>query len=94
MHTPQGTAVHFLHIGNLLLEFIFLEMSSQKQHKVFRINHISWWKEEVPNIQEYEYALDNLLRHRTNNFLITHEAPAPILSTFSYPYNQTSFENS
>ena len=64
----------------------------QKQHKVFRINHISWWKEEVPNIQEYEYALDNLRCHRTNNFLITHEAPAPILSTFGYSYNQTSFE--
>ena len=63
-----------------------------RRGEMLRINHISWWKEEVPNIQEYEYALDNLRCHRTNNFLITHEAPAPILSTFGYPYNQTSFE--
>ena len=64
----------------------------KRHHKKFRINHISWWEEEVPNIQEYEYALDNLRCQRTNNFLITHEASAPILSTLVFPYTQTSFE--
>ena len=64
----------------------------KRHHKKFRINHISWWEEEVPNIQEYEYALDNLRCQRTNNFLITHEASAPILSALGYSYNQTSFE--
>ena len=45
----------------------------------FRVNHRSWWKEELPNDAEYEEALRNLERNCwTVDYVITHCAPTDI----------------
>lgn len=45
----------------------------------FRVNHISWWKEELPNKLEYNEALRNLERANWNvDYIITHCAPTQI----------------
>ena len=51
----------------------------------FRINHISWWKQELPSKEEMEFGLKTL---EENNFevdyIITHCAPQEIASAMGY----------
>ena len=45
----------------------------------FRVNHHSWWKEELPSPAEYEEAQRNLERvHYDVDYIITHCAPTSI----------------
>ena len=45
----------------------------------FRVNHRSWWKEELPSDAEYEEAIRNLERNRwAVDYVITHCAPTSI----------------
>lgn len=49
----------------------------RKQHKLFRIKGISWWKEEVPTAADFDNAKKNLALHNNKvDFIVTHEAPA------------------
>ncbi len=46
---------------------------------LYRINHLSWWKEELPNAKEYETARETLDRANwTVDYIITHCCPTPI----------------
>lgn len=50
----------------------------------YRINHISWWKEEMPNDAEKNRGLMNL--HQRNNkvdFIVSHDCPSSTLALFS-----------
>lgn len=39
----------------------------------FRIEHLSWWKEELPSEEEMQEGLDNLKKHHDKvNYIITH----------------------
>ena len=50
----------------------------------FRVNHHSWWKEELPSPAEYEEAQRNLERvHYDVDYIITHCAPSGIEDTLS-----------
>lgn len=45
----------------------------------FRVNHQSWWQEELPSEAEYQEAMDNLDRvDWTVDYIITHCAPTSI----------------
>ena len=45
----------------------------------FRINHISWWQEELPSDEEYVEALQTLERLDWKvDYIITHCAPTAI----------------
>ena len=45
----------------------------------FRINHISWWQEELPSGAEYEHARQTLERLNWQvDYIITHCAPTRI----------------
>ena len=49
----------------------------KQQQKPYRINHKTWWKEEMPSFDEMSYALKNLEKHdNTVDFIITHDAPS------------------
>ena len=44
-----------------------------KGWKPYRINHLSWWKEEVPTEKEKEEGRRNLLKYNNEvNFIVTH----------------------
>lgn len=46
----------------------------------YRINHESWWKEEMPSDAEMEEGLSNLAKHGNKvDFILTHDAPTHII---------------
>ncbi len=46
---------------------------------LYRINHLSWWEEELPNAKEYETARNTLDRADwTVDYIVTHCCPTPI----------------
>ena len=59
---------------------IFTFGGAKSVDKIYRKEHISWWKEEEPNQREYEYGLYNL---EANDYMvdvvITHSAPNSVL---------------
>lgn len=47
--------------------------------KPYRVNHVSWWKEEMPSREEYDEGLGNLARAgRKVDFIVSHCAPAHV----------------
>lgn len=52
----------------------------KKQDKIFRVNHISWWQEEMPTKDEMNHGLHSL--EAVNNkvdYIITHCAPQSLV---------------
>lgn len=48
--------------------------------KMFRINHVSWWKEEMASKEEMRHGLDTLRANDNKvDFIITHCAPSSLL---------------
>jgi len=49
---------------------------------MFRINHISWWKQELPSQEEYDEAMCNLEKANWKvDYAITHCAPTDVQAT-------------
>lgn len=44
----------------------------------YRIEHLSWWRDEIPNEAEWVHAEENLLKEKPD-IVITHDAPLSIL---------------
>ena len=52
--------------------------------KMFRINHISWWKQELPSEEEMKFGLKTLEGHGNKvDFIISHCCPQQVASVFS-----------
>lgn len=50
-----------------------------KKRALYRVNHVSWWKEELPNDAEYETARQNLEACGWKvNYIVTHCAPTSL----------------
>ena len=50
-----------------------------KQQSLYRINHVSWWKEELPSDEEYETARRNLTACNWKvDWIISHCCPSSI----------------
>ena len=53
--------------------------------KLFRINGVSWWQQELPSEEEMQNGLNNLKANDYKvDFVITHCAPQTVASVFSY----------
>ena len=67
-----------------------------KNGEMLRINHISWWKEEMPTDEEMAFGLQTLASHANKvDFIVTHCGPQEIVSMCGY-YDQdrlTTFFN-
>lgn len=68
----------------------------KKQRKIFRINHVSWWKEELPSDEEIQNAEKNLAKVDYKvDYVITHCAPQSIVAflymSHSEPDKLTSY---
>lgn len=56
-----------------------------KESKLFRINHVSWWQEEMPNAEEMSRGLLSLEENNWEvDFIISHCAPQSIASSISH----------
>lgn len=69
-----------------------------RDNKWFRVNHLSWWKEEMPSEEEMQYGLESLDKYDYDvDFVITHCCPQEIVSLLSggqyKPDSLTSYFN-
>jgi predicted phosphodiesterase len=62
-------------------------MELRRQPEPFRINHVSWWAQELPSQEEYETARKNLERagHKVD-YIVTHSAPSSVLPDVNAHY--------
>ena len=91
-----GARSHDISDGILEIGDPRIEQWEKDYMKMFRVNHLSWWKEEVPTLAEMGHCLDNLQLHNNKvDFIITHEAPASTIALFSeglfHPDNFSQF---
>lgn len=56
----------------------------KKQGKVFRVNHESWWGQELPNQKEMAFGLETLRQNNNKvDYIISHCCPQRIASIYS-----------
>lgn len=52
----------------------------EREHKMFRINHYSWWEQELPSQEEIENAWKSLEKHDYKvDYIVTHCCPNKVL---------------
>ena len=79
-----GAPSHDIQDGILEIDDPRIKEWSKNMFKMFRVNHLSWWAEEVPNAIEKENALANLgMADNKVDFILTHEAPASVINWIS-----------
>ena len=72
-----GARSHDIQDGVLEVGDPRIKIWKKDDFKLFRINHISWWKEEIPNEEERKNALRNLAENDYKvDYILTHEAPS------------------
>lgn len=53
------------------------------EEKRFRVNHVSWWKDEMPSAEEMKHGMCNLKHTDFKvDYIITHELPTSTLNMF------------
>lgn len=63
---------------------------SKSYYKLFRVNHVSWWKEELASPDEMEYGQQNLQKHNNEvDFIVTHCAPQQVCYMLSPGFFQS-----
>ena len=59
----------------------------KKTNKMFRVNHLSWWKEELPSEMEIHNALNVLEENDWKvDYIITHDCPINVLHKINSNY--------
>ena len=80
--TMGGASSHDIEAGILEPDAPDFKKQRKKldtQSALYRVNHISWWKEELPCDAEYETATRNLEHCRwKTDYIITHCCPTSI----------------
>ena len=72
-----GARSHDIQDGVLEVGDSRIKIWKKDNFKLFRINHISWWEEEIPNEKERKNALKNLAENDYKvDYILTHEAPS------------------
>ena len=72
-----GARSHDIQDGVLEVGDPRIKIWKKDDFKLFRINHISWWEEEIPNEKERKNALKNLAENDYKvDYILTHEAPS------------------
>lgn len=90
--TMGGASCHDIQDGILEKDDPDLREKKRKMEahrKMYRVNHESWWAQELPNNLEYENAIKSLQRYNWEvDYVITHCAPekiARLIADDSYP---------
>jgi predicted phosphodiesterase len=82
--TMGGASCHDVQGGILDRDDPNFKAKLQRARKIglpFRINHLSWWKEELPSQEEYEEARLNLEKHGWKaDCVITHCCPTSLIA--------------
>lgn len=71
--TFGGASSHDIRDGILEQDDPRIKQWRKDYFKLFRINHVSWWKEELPTEAEMQEGIDNLQKHNNKvDYIITH----------------------
>ena len=85
--TMGGATSHDISGGILELDDPEFEMKYwllRRNRALFRINHLTWWKEEMPSDDEYREAIQNLEAHNwAVDYIITHCGPNEVIDIYS-----------
>ena len=88
--TMGGAVSHDISAGILKTDdpdFLYRKQVLDRHKALYRINHISWWKEELPCDEEYETALKNLENAGWHvDCILTHCGPDSIAAQVCHPY--------
>ena len=88
--TMGGAVSHDISAGILepdARDFMDRKRMLDQRRALYRINHISWWKEELPCDEEYETALKNLEKAGWRvDCVLTRCAPNSIGAQVCHPY--------
>lgn len=61
-------------------DFMDEYMKMRNTGKMFRVNHVSWWEEELPTDEEIALAKENLAKHNNKvDYIVTHDTSSRIL---------------
>lgn len=56
-----------------------------KQGKMFRVNHISWWERELPSKEEMQNGIDNLEKHNWKvDYILSHTPSASVIALLGH----------
>lgn len=58
-----------------------------------RINHISWWKQEMPSRKEMDSGINNLNKFKEIDYVLSHSLPSHILPSIGMQAESNSITN-
>lgn len=82
-----GARSHDIDDGILELDDPFYKVKKRqfdREWKLYRVNHLNWWKEEMPSEEEMKEGRRNLLEYdNTVDFIVSHCCASSTLALFS-----------
>lgn len=54
-------------------------------NKMFRVSGLSWWAQEIPSQNEFEHAKDTIAKHKSVDFVFTHDGSISDKILLGYP---------
>lgn len=80
----EGASSHDISDGILEIGDPRIKTWKKDPDKMFRINHKSWWKEELPSKEEMQEGINNLVNHNNEvDFILTHCASSSTAALLS-----------
>ena len=77
-------SIFHLRRGNIYCinnNYFFVMGGASSMDKQYRIEGLSWWKEELPNYREMKYGLDNLKKYNNEvDYILSHTGPQSIIN--------------
>lgn len=86
--TFGGASSHDISAGILDIDdpdFKKKKKELDKKYALYRVNHVSWWKEELPSEEEMQEGINNLEKHNWEiDYIITHSPPASVIALLGH----------
>lgn len=87
-----GASSHDIHDGILdpadystKEEFAAVYKEWRDSYKMFRVNHVSWWEQELPSEEEMQRGIDSLQNHNYDvDFVVSHCLPQSVASMLGF----------
>lgn len=78
--TFGGASSHDIRDGILEIDDPRIKQWQRDFNKLFRVNHYTWWKEEIPTQEEMQIGFETLAKHNHHvDYIVTHCPPTSVL---------------
>ena len=85
--TFGGASSHDIEDGILEKDDPRIKKWKYDDNKMFRINHVTWWKEELPSKEEMDEGLKNLEKYGYKvDFIVTHCGATSSMALYSHGF--------